>query len=65
MVWIIDNPNGSGQSIGNRSALERTSHLLRVQKTPLPHHVLEKSELAFVDEQHELARLGEVCLRGK
>ncbi len=36
-----------------------------IQKALLPHHVFEERQLAFVDEQRQFARFGEVGLRGK
>jgi hypothetical protein len=45
--------------------LERARHLRGVENAALPHHIFEKRDLAFVDEQGQFARLGKICLRGK
>ena len=42
--------------------LER--HLLGVEHALVPHHVFEKGDLALVDEEHQLAGLAEIGLRG-
>ena len=42
--------------------LEGPRHLLGVQVALIPHHVLEKGDLILVDEQQQLAGLGEVGL---
>jgi hypothetical protein len=39
--------------------LERARHLARVEIALVPHQVLEPTNLIFVSEQHELARLGQ------
>jgi hypothetical protein len=36
-----------------------------VSRTPRSHHAFEERDLAFVDEQRQLAGLGEIGLRGK
>ena len=43
--------------------LEGAGHLLGVEHALVPHHVLEEGDLAFVDEQHQLAGLAEIGLR--
>ena len=45
--------------------LEGAGHLAGVEKALLPHHVLEEGDLAFVDEQRQLAGFREVGLRRK
>jgi hypothetical protein len=45
--------------------LERAGHLLGIEVAPLPHHVFEERDLALVNEEHQLAGLGEVDLGGK
>ena len=49
----------------DREHLERPGHLPGVEIAALPHHVFEKRDLALVDEEHQLAGLGEVDLGGK
>ncbi len=39
--------------------------LLGVEHALVPHHVFEKGDLALVDEQHQLAGLAEIGLRGE
>jgi hypothetical protein len=43
--------------------LERAGHLARVEIALLPHRVLEIGDLAVVDEELELAGVGEIDLR--
>ena len=43
--------------------LEGAGHLLGVEHALIPHHVFEEGDLAFVDEQHQLAGLAEIGLR--
>ena len=45
--------------------LEGAGHLPRIEIALLPHHVLEERHLGLVDEQHQLAGLGEVGLGGQ
>jgi hypothetical protein len=45
--------------------LEGAGHLPGVEEALLPHHVLEEGDLALVDEQHQLAGLGEIGLGGE
>ena len=45
--------------------LERAGHLPGVEITALPHHVFKEGDLAFVDEEPQLAGLAEVGLRGE
>ena len=45
--------------------LEGAGHLLGVEHALIPHHVLEEGDLALVDEQHQLAGLAEIGLRGE
>ena len=49
----------------DRAYLERPGHLPGVEVAALPHHVFEKRDLALVDEEHQLAGLGEVDLGGE
>ena len=61
-------PAGTGAPGATREVVgaqqpERAGHLRRVQIALVPHQVLEIGELALVDEQHQLARFGEVGLR--
>ena len=37
-------------------------HLAAVEEALLPHHVFQKSDLTFVDEQHEFAGFFEIDL---
>ena len=43
--------------------MERAGHLLGVEITLLPHQIFKKMQLALVDEQRQLAGLGEIGLR--
>ena len=43
--------------------LEGARHLPGVEVAVFSHHVLEEAHLSLVDEEHKLARLGEVGLR--
>ena len=45
--------------------LERAGHLLGIEKTLRPHQIVERGELALVDEQHQFAGLREVRLRSE
>ena len=45
--------------------LERARHLARLEVALRAHHVLEQAYLAVVDEQRQLARVGEIHLGGE
>jgi hypothetical protein len=45
--------------------LKGARHLPAVEESLLPHHVLEKGDLALVDQEHKLAGLREVGLGRK
>ena len=45
--------------------LEGAGHLLGVEIALAPHQVLQKVDLAFIDEERELSCLGEILLGGK
>ena len=53
---------GPDQIVGPQQ-LKGSGHLPGVEVTLLPHHVLEKGDLAFTDEQRQLTGLSEINLR--
>ena len=61
---IVLDDAGEDELVGTQDA-EGARHLLRIQHALVPHHVFEKGHLAVIDEEHEVARLREVGLRGQ